>query len=156
MLPGINFKELISVTAKNKVEIRIAGKEYTLVGIESDEYLQKVALYIDRKMNEIMRVNSKLSTSMVAVLTAINVADDFFKAQESDRNFRSEATQLKEELEKLKEENNRLISENDELSEKNKELQLELAKRQGTLDGVKNSMGTKPVKHRAKFNIAQS
>jgi len=49
---------------KNKVEVRIAGKDYTLVGCESEEYIQKVALYIDKKMTEIMRMNNKLSTSM--------------------------------------------------------------------------------------------
>jgi len=59
---------------KNKVEVRIAGKDYTLVGCESEEYIQKVALYIDKKMTEIMRMNNKLSTSMASVLTAVNVA----------------------------------------------------------------------------------
>jgi cell division protein ZapA len=37
------------MTPKNKVNVRIAGKDYTLVGTESDEYIQKVGLYIDKR-----------------------------------------------------------------------------------------------------------
>jgi hypothetical protein len=38
------------MTSKNRLEVRIAGKDYKLVGIESEEYIQKLALYIDKKM----------------------------------------------------------------------------------------------------------
>ena len=40
---------------KNRVEVRIAGKDYILVGSDTDEYIQKIALYVDKKMNEIIR-----------------------------------------------------------------------------------------------------
>jgi len=89
---------------KNKVEVRIAGKDYTLVGCESEEYIQKVALYIDKKMTEIMRMNNKLSTSMASVLTAVNVADEYFKAQEEIASLSRELKSAKEEIERLKEE----------------------------------------------------
>ncbi|MCX8130798.1 MAG: cell division protein ZapA [Clostridia bacterium] len=124
---------------KNKVDIRIAGKEYTLVGSESDEYIQKVGLYIDKKMNEIMRINSKLSTSMAAVLTAINVADDYFKAHENEGYLKKELKKASEELERLREDNRSLVSENSSINSKVTSLQLELAKREAELNEVRKA-----------------
>jgi cell division protein ZapA len=131
---------LIVLTAKNKVEIRIAGKDYTVVGVESEEYIQRVGLYIDRKMNEIMKVNNKLSTSMAAVLTAINVADDFIKNHESEVNLKKELKKLVEDHEALKNEKRRLLEENSALGGMNTSLQLELAKREAELREVRNSI----------------
>ncbi len=128
------------MTSKNKVVIRIAGKDYTLVGMESDEYIQKVGLYIDKKMNEILMRNNRLSTSLAAVLTAINVADDFFKAREAEQLLRKENHGVNEELEKLREEIMQLREENSGLSSKNTTLQLELAKREAELGEVRNSI----------------
>lgn len=128
------------MTSKNKVVIRIAGKDYTLVGMESDEYIQKVGLYIDKKMNEILMRNNRLSTSLAAVLTAINVADDFFKSREAEINVTKEKEAVNEELEKLKNEIMQLKEENSSLAAKNTTLQLELAKREAELGEVRNSI----------------
>ena len=128
------------MTVKNKVEVRIAGKDYTLVGSESDEYIQKVAHYIDKKMNEIMRMNSKLSTSMAAVLTAINVADDYMKSHERETSLKKELNHVLDELEKLKNENRQLMDENATLGAKNSNLQLELAKKEAELGEVRKSL----------------
>lgn len=125
---------------KNKVELRIAGKDYTIVGTESEEYIQRVGLYIDRKMNEVMRVNSKLSTSMAAVLTAMNVADDYFKCYESEAQLKKELKKLQEQLGELKEEKRRLTEENSTLSSSNSAMQLELAKKETELREVRNSL----------------
>jgi len=134
------IKERVFVIDKNKVEVRIAGKDYTVKGVESEEYIQKIALYIDKKMNEIMRINNKLSTSLVAVLTAVNVADDFFKAHENESNLKKELKRTHEELEALKDEKRRLTEENTNLNNKNTSLQLELAKREAELREVRNSL----------------
>jgi cell division protein ZapA len=134
------------VTLKNKVEVRICGKDYTLVGVESDDYIQKVGLYIDKKMNEITRTNNKLSTSMAAVLTAINVADDFFKALDGGNTAKRELKHALEELDRQKNEIHKLSSENTSLNTRNTSLQLELAKREAELSEVRNLLdkATKP------------
>ena len=67
---------------KNKQKVRIQGREYIIVGYESQEYLNKIAFYIDKKMDEIRKNNTSLSTNMIAVLTSINIADDLIKAKE--------------------------------------------------------------------------
>jgi len=83
---------------KNKVEVRIAGKDYTLV-VANPKSIFRSALYIDKKMTEIMRMNNKLSTSMASVLTAVNVADEYFKAQEEIASLSRELKSAKEEIE---------------------------------------------------------
>lgn len=125
---------------KNKVDVRIAGKDYTLKGVESEEYIQKIALYIDKKMNEVMRVNSKLSTSMASVLSAINVADDYFKSHDNVVNLNKELKAANEEIERLKKENHKLTNENAVVSNKNTNFQLELAKREAELSEVRKSL----------------
>jgi cell division protein ZapA len=127
------------VSDKNKVNVRIAGKDYTLVGSEPEEYIQKVALYVDKKLNTIMNQNSKLSTSMASVLTAINVADDYFKARENIDNLSKELNALREEVQKLRDENTSLTNENAVLANKNTNYQLQLAKREAELNEVRNS-----------------
>ncbi|HHV99748.1 MAG TPA: cell division protein ZapA [Clostridiaceae bacterium] len=125
---------------KSRVEVRIAGKEYILVGPATDEYIQKIALYVDKKMNEIMKANHKLSTSMAAVLTALNVADDYFKSLENSENLERKLKRAQEHLEILKDENENLSGENAVLSEENTSLKLELAKREAELRELRNSL----------------
>lgn len=128
------------MTVRNKVELRIGGKDYTVVGAEPEEHIQRVGHYIDRKMCEIMKVNSKLSTSMVAVLTAINVADDFFKLRDSELSLKKELKRLHDQVESLKEDKHRLTQENSTLGGLNTNLKLELAKREAELGEVRNSL----------------
>lgn len=131
---------LIAVNSRNKVELRICGKDYTVVGQEPEEYIQKVGLYIDRKMNDIIKTNNKLSTSMAAVLTAMNVADDFFKCRESEAVLKKDLKRLNDELEELRDEKRRIREENTALGNRNANLQLELAKREAELKEVRNSL----------------
>ena len=73
------------MTVKNKVIVRILGQEYTIRSDESREFVQKVANLIDDKMRAIYEKNKKFSTTWIAVLTALNVGDDFLKLQEEKK-----------------------------------------------------------------------
>lgn len=128
------------MNAKNKVELRIASKDYTIVGTEPEEYIQRIGHYVDRKMTEIMRTSNKLSTSLAAVLTAINIGDDLFKCREIEMNTKKELKKALEELESLREEKIRLVQENSTLGGLNTNLKVELAKREAELGEVRNSL----------------
>ena len=125
---------------KTKVDVLIAGKTYTISGYESDEYIQRVGLYVDRKMNEVLKSNNTLSTAIAAILTAINVADDFFKAHENELNFKKEIIASKLEIEKLLEENSELADRNKELIEKNNNILIEIAKREAELAEIRSNL----------------
>ena len=125
---------------KTRVDVLIAGKTYTISGYESDEYIQRVGLYVDRKMNEVLKSNNTLSTSIAAVLTALNVADDYYKAHENELNFKKEIVTSKLEIERLLEENSVLEDRNKELIEKNNNILIEIAKREAELAEIRSNL----------------
>ena len=84
---------------KIKTVVKIAGKEYTIVGSESEEYIHRVAIYVDKKMNEISQ-HMNLSTLMQAVLTAINLADVCLKQQDEIIQLKADIHSYKKELNK--------------------------------------------------------
>lgn len=71
------------MSAKTDTEVIIGGKVFTLSGYESEEYLQKVASYINNKMSEYGRVDSfrRQPLDTQSVLLQLNIADDYFKAK---------------------------------------------------------------------------
>ncbi|MDR1101969.1 MAG: cell division protein ZapA [Clostridiales bacterium] len=75
---------------KEKVEVVIAGKKYTVMGMESPEYIQKVTDYVNGKMQMLTDNNHELTAEGAAVLTAINVADDYFKSEDTAANLRTQ------------------------------------------------------------------
>ncbi|AEY65800.1 cell division protein ZapA [Clostridium sp. BNL1100] len=74
------------MTNRNKTEVYIYGSRYTVSGAESEEYIHKLALYVDKKMREFSEVNSALNSGMISVLAAINIADDYFKTLDKLEN----------------------------------------------------------------------
>lgn len=70
---------VIGMDDKIKTVVRIAGQEYRLTGYESEEYMHRVAIYVDRKMTEIGKSYPDLNTTMVAVLAALNIADELIR-----------------------------------------------------------------------------
>ena len=67
---------------KVKTIVNIGGKEYTIAGSESAEYIHRVALCVNQKMGELKRGNEQLNNTLLAILTAINIADDYIKAKD--------------------------------------------------------------------------
>lgn len=66
----------------NKVTVSIFNEEYVVKGEENPEYIEMLASYVDRRMKMIYQRNTNLSTVKVAVLTALNLADELNKLQE--------------------------------------------------------------------------
>ena len=56
---------------KTRTVVKIGGKEYTMTGFESEEYIHRVAIYVDRKMSELKSQYVNLNPSTLAVLTAL-------------------------------------------------------------------------------------
>lgn len=73
------------MTSKNNTEVILGGKVYTLSGYESEEYLQKVAAYINSKLNEMMAEDGyrRLSSEIRANMMYLNIADDYLKAKKT-------------------------------------------------------------------------
>ncbi len=75
---------------KNRVEVTICGSKYTVMAEEPREYIMKVADYIDTAMNQMLTENPSLSTTMLGVLTAINICDEYFRLKGGTDNMRDQ------------------------------------------------------------------
>lgn len=92
------------MTQKNESKVLIGGNVYTLSGDESEEYLQRVALYMNKKMDEVRNSENgkKLNTRLQSVLLAINIADDYFKMKTESEDHNSIEENLQEKVDSLK------------------------------------------------------
>lgn len=77
---------------KNDVEVLINGRKYTICGFESAEYLQRVATYINSKYAEFREKSNyrTLDVELRNILLAINIADDYFKADKEKESMRQD------------------------------------------------------------------
>lgn len=122
------------MAVKTDTEVIIGGKVLTLSGYESEEYLQKVASYINNKLAEYGRVESfrRQPVDTQHVLLELNIADDYFKAKKQIDRMDENAASREKELYDLKHE---LIAaqiklENTEKNLKNAQQELQESSRQ--------------------------
>ena len=120
------------MAAKNNTEVIIDGKVYTLSGYESQEYLQKVATYINDK---------RIPSDMRSTLLALNIADDYFKAKNQVEKLEQDLEVKDREIYDLKHEliSNQIRMESDakslkDLEKENKELLLNKTRLEATLE----------------------
>lgn len=134
------------MSAKNETEVTIGQRTYTLSGYESEEYLQKVAAYINGKMSDFRKSDSyrRQTLDMQAVMIELNIADDYFKAKKTADELEADMDAKDKEIYDLKHE---LISaqikldsakqEIDKLKEEIGENQKTIVRLETELDNVK-------------------
>lgn len=83
---------------KNRTTVRIAGREYTIAGYDSEDYVNRVAAHVDRSMSE-LGAATKLPAAQLAVLAAVNATDDMLKSRDEIRRLRRQIRELQERLE---------------------------------------------------------
>ena len=91
---------------KHTTQVVIGGKVFTVGGYESEEYLQKVASYINNKLEEYNKEDSfkRLSQDLKSNLLFLNIADDYFKAKRVGDNLSAELEEKDKEIYDLKHE----------------------------------------------------
>jgi cell division protein ZapA len=94
------------MTAKSSIttEVEIFGSVYNVRGENNPEHLQEVAALVDRRMREIAEKVATVDTAKIAILAALNIADELFrckKHQEGERvEIQEKVVALAGELEK--------------------------------------------------------
>lgn len=84
----------------NKVKIRIYGQEYTIVGERSQDEIIRAAQYVDERMQFIGRNSNLGSTTSLAVLSAVNIADEIFSVRDELEQLRTLNKQLEADAQK--------------------------------------------------------
>ncbi len=117
------------MSSKNKTEVLIAGKIFTLSGYESEEYLQKVAAYLNGKITEFKKLDgyNHQTKENKSILLELNIADDYFKAKKQVEMVEEELSEKDKELYDLKHE---LI--NAQIQLENQEKDLEASRKENT------------------------
>ncbi|WP_051234107.1 cell division protein ZapA [Butyrivibrio sp. NC3005] len=91
---------------KTDTQVIIGGKVLTLTGFESEEYLQKVASYLNSKLSECGEIEgfNRQPIDMQNLMIQLNLADDYFKAKDQIRLLDEEIKEKEKELYDLKHE----------------------------------------------------
>jgi cell division protein ZapA len=115
----------------NIVTVKINGSEYNLKGDEREEYLHKVAGYVDKKIADVLKKNNKLSIGDASVLAALNIVDEKFKSDNHNED-------LKKEVEEAKKGEKGLQAQVDDLKKHIKNLEEFNAELQSKLESTKS------------------
>ena len=106
---GIDVYQINSVKGRNMAsktdtEVIIGGKVFTLSGYESEEYLQKVASYINNKIAEYNKIDGfkRQPIDTQNVLLQLNIADDYFKSKKQIEMMEEQISEKEKELYDLK------------------------------------------------------
>ena len=94
------------MASKTDTEVIIGGKVFTLSGYESEEYLQKVASYINNKIAEYNKIEGfkRQPIDTQNVLLQLNIADDYFKSKKQIEMMEEQLSEKEKELYDLKHE----------------------------------------------------
>ncbi|MBO5622258.1 MAG: cell division protein ZapA [Butyrivibrio sp.] len=94
------------MASKTDTEVIIGGKVFTLSGYESEEYLQKVASYINNKIAEYNKIDGfkRQPIDTQNVLLQLNIADDYFKSKKQIELMEEQMAEKEKELYDLKHE----------------------------------------------------
>jgi cell division protein ZapA len=140
------------MSAKKNAEVIIGGRVYTLSGYEEEDYLQRVATYINGKLNDLQEMDSfkRLSQDTKATLLELNIADDYFKARDRVMSMEAEMKQkdqeiynLKHELVSLQVKDNEMENQLRDLEDENRDLKLTKSKLEASLeDALLGGIGT--------------
>ena len=64
------------------VEIHILGQKYTIKGDASEEYIKRLAAYVDEKLKEIHTANPNITPLKASIIASLNIADELHKIRD--------------------------------------------------------------------------
>ncbi|MEJ2683961.1 MAG: cell division protein ZapA [Candidatus Sulfobium sp.] len=68
------------------VEVTILGQKYTLRGDAQEEYIRKLAAFVDGKLKEVYSSSPSITPLKAAILASLNIADELHKLQEAEES----------------------------------------------------------------------
>lgn len=94
----------MATKATTATDVEIFGSVYHVRGEKDPEYLQELAEIVDRRMREISKQVSTVDSAKIAILAALNIADELLQSRKQREGERVEiedrVTELAGELDK--------------------------------------------------------
>ncbi len=72
-------------TVGEPVKVYILGQEYVVKSEEGEDYVRKVASYVNEQIETIIETTKTVTTFKVAILAAMRIADEYFKEMEKNK-----------------------------------------------------------------------
>jgi cell division protein ZapA len=76
----------VSQSKKSRTNVDIYGQMYVIVGEEEPSHIRMVANIVDKRMKELNEINPSLDTNKLAVLTAVNIVNEYAKLKSDHEN----------------------------------------------------------------------
>ncbi|MBI2998655.1 MAG: cell division protein ZapA [Deltaproteobacteria bacterium] len=83
---------------KKTVNVEIMGQTFTVSSDAEEGYVRKVAEYVDGKIREVLKTGRPVAKSSVAMLAALNIADEYYRLKESYDGIASRLSRLSKRL----------------------------------------------------------
>ncbi|MBN1824435.1 MAG: cell division protein ZapA [Endomicrobiales bacterium] len=86
----------------NRVTVNILGRTYDVQAAPGDELLiYSLAEYVEQKLNEVQRDTGIVDTQKLAIMAALNIADEYFRLKNSRENITINVDKKAEEMIKV-------------------------------------------------------
>ena len=90
---------------KGSAKVEIYGQEYRISGDADPEYMAQIARYVDNKMKEVAKGTPLGSLSRIAILGALNIAEELFKERDEKNRIlagiEAATSRMKDKLEEI-------------------------------------------------------
>ena len=83
---------------KRSVTVQIAGVKYALKTEEDDRYVKQMAAFVDGKIREVQKHTRTVDTQAVAVLTALQIAEELFNERRQSGDLRKKIREKSQSL----------------------------------------------------------
>ena len=83
---------------KKSFQIKILGQELTVLSDSGDEHVEKVVKYLSDKLEEIEKSTNRTNNLNIAILAALNIADEYIKMQGFKEEMRSQVEKRTESI----------------------------------------------------------
>ena len=82
----------------NVTTVQIFGREYKIKGFADKNYIQRMASYVDQRMKELSKSSTLPSQERLAILAALNIADELFQERQKSLDTLSSIEQQTDDL----------------------------------------------------------
>jgi cell division protein ZapA len=83
---------------KRSLNVEILGQSFTISSDAEESYILRVAGYVNDKMQELSRASKPAAKSNVAMLTALNIADEYYRLREAHETMLKRVNQLSKQV----------------------------------------------------------
>jgi cell division protein ZapA len=72
------------------IDVKILGQRYKVRSDEGEEYINDLARYVNDQIGEVQKTTKTVATHNLAILAAMNIADNLFKAEQRENQIKKE------------------------------------------------------------------